>query len=125
MGRAKIELGERGEKLAVDFLRKKGYHIVTVNFRCRLGEIDLIAREGNTTVFVEVKTRGSLEFGMPEESVTSGKQKQILKAALFYLKGKSLLDVNCRFDVVSIVVENNGKVKRLSLIKNAFEPGKM
>lgn len=123
MGKEKIELGERGENIALDFLRKNGYHILAANFRSPLGEIDLVAREGAETVFVEVKTRRSLKFGMPEESVTSGKQKQILKAALFYLKGKSFHEVNCRFDVVSIVVDNNGKVKRLRLIKNAFEPG--
>lgn len=123
MGKEKIELGERGENIALDFLRKKGYHILAANFRSPLGEIDLVARESAETVFVEVKTRRSLEFGMPEESVTSRKQKQILRAALFYLKRKSFHEVNCRFDVVSIVVDNNGKVKRLKLIKNAFEPG--
>jgi putative endonuclease len=123
MGKAKIELGERGENIALDFLRKNGYHILAENFRSPLGEIDLVAREGAETVFVEVKTRRSLEFGMPEESVTSGKQKQILKSALIYLKGKGFHEVNCRFDVISIIVDNNGKVKRLKLIKNAFEPG--
>ncbi len=123
MGKAKIELGERGENIALDFLRKNGYHILAENFRSPLGEIDLIVREGAETVFVEVKTRRSLEFGMPEESVTSGKQKQILKSALIYLKGKGFHEINCRFDVISIVVDNNGKVKRLKLIKNAFEPG--
>ncbi len=123
MGKAKIELGERGENIALDFLRKNGYHILAENFRSPLGEIDLIVREGAETVFVEVKTRRSLEFGMPEESVTSGKQKQILKSALIYLKGKGFHEINCRCDVISVAVDNNGKVKRLKLIKNAFEPG--
>ena len=122
MGRARVELGKKGEKLAVDFLRKKGYRIVATNFRSPLGEVDLVAQEGDTTIFVEVKTRKSVECGMPQESITPAKQSQILKTALMYLKKNSLGNGNYRFDVVSIIIGPGGKLKSLELIKNAFEP---
>ena len=122
MGRGKIELGKKGENLAVGFLRKKGYRIVAANFRSPLGEIDLVAQEGDVTVFVEVKTRSSVEYGMPQESVTSAKQIQILKTALIYLKKNNLGSGNYRFDVVSVIMDSDGGVKSLELIKDAFEP---
>jgi len=122
MGRARVELGEEGECLAVDFLRKKGYRIVATNFRSPLGEVDLIAQEGDTTVFVEVKTRRSLKCGMPQESVTSAKQARILKTALIYLKNNNLGNGNYRFDVVSIIMGSDGKIQTLELIKDTFEP---
>ncbi len=122
MGRARVELGEKGENLAVKFLRRKGYRIVATNFRSLLGEVDLVAQEGDTTVFVEVKTRRSIEYGVPQESITSNKQAQILKTALIYLKKNNLGGGNYRFDVVSIVIGPGGKIKSLELIKDAFEP---
>ena len=121
-GKTKIELGERGESLAVDFLRKQGYRIAATNFRSPLGEVDVVAQDGNTTVFIEVKTRRSVKTGMPQESVTLWKQGQILKTALVYLKRNNLLQGNYRFDVVSVVIGSGDEVRNLELIKNAFEP---
>lgn len=122
VGRERVELGQKGEKLAVNFLLKKGYRIVATNFRSPLGEVDLVAQDGDTTVFVEVKTRRSLEYGMPQESITSRKKAQILKTALIYLKKNNLGGGNYRFDVVSVVMDPDGKIKSLELIENAFEP---
>lgn len=122
MGKAEIRLGEQGENLAVDFLRKQGYRIAATNFRSPLGEVDVIAQDGNTTVFIEVKTRRSVKTGMPQESVTQRKQDQILKTALVYLKRNNLVQGNYRFDVVSVVVGSGDEIRNLELIKNAFEP---
>jgi putative endonuclease len=122
MGKARIELGEKGENLAVDFLRKKGYRIVATNFRSPLGEVDLVAQERDTTVFVEVKTRRSVQYGTPQESVTCAKQSRIVKTALSYLKKNNLGNGNYRFDVVAVVIDRGGGVKSMELIKDAFEP---
>jgi putative endonuclease len=113
-----MKLGERGEKIAVDFLQKQGYRIIKKNYRTRLGEIDLIARDGDTLVFIEVKTRESLEYGNPYESVNNLKKRKIGNVALLYLKGLKKIPP-CRFDVVSISYED-GKPE-LNLIKDAFE----
>jgi len=101
-------------------LKKKGYFILDKNFRCPFGEIDVVAKEGQQIVFVEVKTRQNLNFGLPEEAVDYRKKKRLTKLALFYLKENHLENSSCRFDVVSLVVENK-KVKSVYIIKNAFE----
>lgn len=87
-------------------------------FRFSRGEIDIIAREGNTLVFLEVKTRIGVAFGRPEESVTSAKQEQIRKVARGYLQVKKMRCVNCRFDVISILFHDE-KI-RVEHFKNAF-----
>lgn len=119
---SRSDLGSKGEKIAADFLRKKGYTIVCKNFRCRSGEVDIIARQGGVLVFVEVKTRRSASFGSPAAAVTPRKQQQIAKAALEYLARENLFDTEARFDVVSILVAADGE-PRIELIQNAFELG--
>jgi putative endonuclease len=116
---SRVELGKQGEEVAVNFLKKQGYKILEKNFRCKCGEIDIIALQKKTVVFVEVKTRSSLEFGSPQASVTSKKRIQLTKVAFFYLQKNRLFDRDARFDVVAIemVAGNN----RIELIKNAFE----
>lgn len=115
------ELGQRGEEVAALYLRRKGYKIVEQNYRSsRLGEIDLIAREGKDLVFVEVKTRSSLGFGEPEEAVNYQKQKRMIKLAHYYLLNQKLDQVSCRFDVVSIIIDQGGKIKNIKLIRDAF-----
>ena len=116
---SRMELGSKGEELAVVFLKKRGYTILEKNFRCKFGEIDIIARERKTLVFVEVKTRSSLGFGSPQTSVTRKKQDQLTKVALFYLQKKQLFNCEARFDVVA--VELNSMKKQIELIRNAFE----
>ena len=113
-----MNLGERGEGLAVGFLLENGYKIITKNFRTRIGEIDIIARDNKTLVFVEVKTRESLEYGRPFESVNKHKRRKIANVALLYLK--KLREIPpCRFDVVSVYYDQGRP--EFELIKDAFE----
>ena len=101
----KKELGRKGEEKALRFLKKKGYRIIENNYVCKMGEMDIIAREKDTLVFIEVKTRTSTEFGPPQLAVNLSKQRQLSKVALNYLKEKRLEDVKARFDVVAILLE--------------------
>ncbi|MBU3933393.1 MAG: YraN family protein [Candidatus Omnitrophica bacterium] len=117
MHRYKQDLGAKGEGLALQFLRRRGYKIITRNFSCRFGEIDIIARQGKATVFVEVKTRSSCGFGLPQDSVRRDKIKHLLRCAQFYIKNYADPEGNFRFDVVAIVL---GDTSRINLIKNAF-----
>lgn len=98
----KDALGDRGENVAARHLRNAGYKIIMRNFRCDLGEIDIIAREGKTLVFVEVKTR-AYDDPTPEEQVNPEKQQQIQKAAKFYLSRYGFPQPPARFDVIAIV----------------------
>lgn len=113
------KLGNRGEKIAAKFLRKQGYQIIEKNYRSRLGEIDIVAKEGESIVFVEVKTRCSTDFGLPEEALSYDKRRRLSKLALGYLAHRRIKDTNCRFDVVSILMDNN-RANHVKLIKNAF-----
>ncbi len=115
----KKELGKRGEDLALRFLKKNGYRIIERNYVCKLGEIDIIAREKDTLAFIEVKTRRSTAFGPPQLAVNSAKQMQLSRAALYFLKEKRLGDVKARFDVVAILLGTEGE--EIELIKNAFD----
>ncbi len=113
------KLGSRGEKIAAKFLRKQGYQIIEKNYRSRLGEIDIVAKEDESIVFVEVKTRRSTDFGLPEEALSYDKRRRLSKLALGYLAHRRIKDTNCRFDMVSILMDTK-KVKHIKLIKNAF-----
>ena len=117
MNRYKQALGVKGERLALQFLRRRGYKIITRNFSCRFGEIDIIARQGKTTVFVEVKTRSSCQFGLPEDSIRRDKIRHLLHSAQFYIKNYANPEEDFRFDVVSIIL---GDTSQVNLIKNAF-----
>lgn len=112
------ELGQRGEALAVAHLKRKGLRIETRNFRCRLGEIDLIARDGNVLVFVEVRSRTSREFGLPQESVDYRKQQRLRRIAQVYLQGRP--ETAVRFDVVAVLFDRSGNLVHLEHIPNAF-----
>ncbi len=115
----KKELGKKGEERAVRFLKKKGYRIIETNYVCKMGEMDLIAKEKDTLVFIEVKTRTSTMFGPPQLAVNSWKQRQLSKVALNFLKEKKLEDVKARFDVVAILLGQ--KREEIELIQNAFD----
>jgi len=117
--REKKELGRRGEEVAFRFLKKKGYRIIEKNYACKMGEMDIIAKEKDTLVFIEVKTRTSALFGPPQLAVNSWKQRQLSKVALNYLNEKRLKDVKARFDVVAILL--GGKEEEIELIRNAFD----
>ncbi len=113
------ELGRRGEEIAFRYLKKKGYRIIEKNYVCKMGEMDIIAAEKDTLVFIEVKTRTSREFGPPQLAVNTWKQRQLSKVALSYLNEKRLRDVKARFDVVAIVLV--GKNEEIELIQDAFD----
>lgn len=113
-------LGARGEKIAVQFLKKNGYKILQRNYDTNLGEIDVIGYDHGTVSFIEVKTRLSESFGPPELAITQAKKNHIIKTAQKYIMENQLEDVCCRFDVVSIQFSNGGKSQDVSLIKNAF-----
>ena len=115
--RAQVE-GRKGEEEACAFLAGKGMRVLEKNYMIRGAEIDIIARDADTVVFVEVKRRSSLKKGRPAESVTPAKQRKIIMAALHYLKKKRLHDLRLRFDVVEIIKMDGGSDIRL--IKNAF-----
>lgn len=113
-------LGISGEEKAALYLKRKGYRIVEKNFRCRLGEIDLIALKNRMIIFCEVKTRKNKEYGEPFEAVTRNKQERLRKLAEAYLQKNRKFDCDSRFDVISILLNSQGKVEELIHIRNAF-----
>ena len=116
----RIEVGRQGESIAVDLLRKKGLSILETNFRCRLGEIDIVARDGQTLVFVEVRSRTGSYFGFPQETVTYRKQRKLPQVAEFYLLSlKKLPPV--RFDVIAITFSKDLALRTIEHIPDAFE----
>lgn len=116
----RLKVSKIGESLAVEHLKARGCEILAQNYRAIRGEIDLIVRDGEFTVFVEVKTRRSLKFGVPQAAVTLKKQRQISKVALAYLQTQNLLDAPCRFDVIAIHLSPQLKLLRLEQIESAF-----
>lgn len=113
------DLGSRGEQLAADFLISLGYGILHRNYRRKFGEIDIIAKDGKTLVFAEVKTRSSSLFGAPAAAVTRKKQQQISRVAEDYLARNDLFHLAARFDVLSVIVD--GKEVHIDHIPNAFD----
>jgi putative endonuclease len=116
--RVATRLGNEGERTATAYLAERGYHILERNFRCRGGEVDLIALDGATVVFVEVKLRRSLARGAPIEAVTPVKQSRVRKAAQVYLAYSGQVFTRIRFDVVSIM--KSGKRTDITHLKAAF-----
>ena len=114
------KLGVKGEKIAARFLKKQGYKILERNFRIKCGEIDIIAQDGEYICFVEVKTRSSNSFAEPYESVNYMKQKKLQKLAEVWLGTHGSCEALCRFDVVSILLNENCGVQEIQHIKDAF-----
>ena len=114
MSNKRINLGRKGEDISVEFLKKQGYKIIERNYRCSLGEIDIVAKDKNVLCFVEVKTRKTDEYGLPAEAIDGHKQKKLAKVALAYLKEKRIYKQDLRFDVVSVYANH------IELIKDAF-----
>jgi len=112
--------GINGEEAAARFLARSGYAIVDRNVRTRAGEIDLVARDGATLVFVEVKTRRDMEGDPPQAAVNTRKQSRLGRLAQGYLKLKRIRHTPCRFDVVSVIFNDGGDVKAIRHIPNAF-----
>jgi putative endonuclease len=114
------ELGVIGEKLARGFLKKKGYKILDTNYRCREGEIDIIARKKDSLVFIEVRTKASSGFGSPEESVTFAKKEKLIASGLTYMSEHRDLPESWRIDFVAVELARDGKANRIELIENAI-----
>ena len=114
------ERGLWGETLAMQALETHGYEIIQRNWRVATGEIDIIAREAEMWVFVEVKTRSDTGFGTPEEALTDAKERRLYELGLLYLAEQELGDVAWRIDVVAITLGERGKVRRLAIYKDAI-----
>jgi len=112
-------LGKKGEELAAQFLKNLGYKILAINWQEKKFEIDIIAQDQNQLVFVEVKTRATDFFGSPVEAVTPTKKKHLIKGANFYVD-KTNIDLECRFDVIAVILNNNQQ--KIEHFKDAFYP---
>ena len=113
-----MNFGIWGEEIAVGYLKKKGYHILDRNFRSRIGELDIIARKGNTVVFIEVKTRNNLKYGLPCEAITDNKKRHIKRMVNYYTMMNCTEGLDLRIDVIEILVKE-GMVS-VNHIENAF-----
>ncbi len=120
MSLSSAELGKLGEEAAVQFLKEKGFQIKKLNYRSGRGELDIIALDGETTVFIEVKSRWNLEMGDPVYGVTPGKVKQLKKIAELYLYDHDLDEIDCRFDVVTVLF-GEGEEPVIEHYVNAFD----
>ncbi len=119
-----LALGERGEKLAERFLRERGYKILVRRYKGRHGEIDLVCRDDDILVFVEVKTRASEEYGAPSVAVDAEKQKNLTRTALEYLREIGNPEVQFRFDIVEVVMADKREASEIRLIQDAFTMSK-
>lgn len=116
----RITTGRAGEDAAVSYLKKKGLRIVQRNFRCRLGELDIVARDGPFLVFVEVRTVAGRAFGTAQESVDRKKKDKLRQVAMYYVKSLNTGDVPMRFDVVAVTMGPGVRVMNIDHIVNAF-----
>ncbi len=116
------EVGKMAEDAACKFLKKKGYKIVARNYRTRLGELDIVALDGEVVAFVEVRSKKEGSFGPPGASINDEKSRRLTRAAWNFLTKKGIRDRDCRFDVVSIAYKEGTKSPRIDLFKNAFSP---
>jgi len=116
----RISLGKKAEEAAALYLRNHGYKIIERNFRCSFGEMDIIAEDGDVLVFVEVRSRSSSAYGLPQETVAWVKQQKLRRLAGFYLKKNKAGERKCRFDVIGILFDQKTEIETLDLIQDAF-----
>ena len=121
MSMKRIDTGKRGEELARDFLKKRGFRILETNYRCPEGEIDIISRHKDCLVFTEVRTKTSQQFGSPEESITYTKKRRIIATARHYLQNHGDKLPPWRIDFIAIELDRKGKPSRIELIENAVD----
>ena len=114
-------LGKRGEQYAAQYLTDHGYAVRARNWRCPVGEIDLVTEKDGVLIFVEVRTRRSDRLGTPEESITPAKRARLIAAAQTYLDEQGQTDRDWRIDIVAIEIGSHGEVKRCDLFENAIE----
>ncbi|NTW04877.1 MAG: YraN family protein [Peptococcaceae bacterium] len=120
MTHSRLILGRTGEKIALSYLKKSGLKLVESNFRCPLGELDIIARDKNYLVFIEVRTVSGVSKGKAQESIGIKKQKKIKQLALMYLSLHNLRDIPVRFDVIAINIDPIDSSDKIEYIPNAF-----
>ncbi|AAK79729.1 putative endonuclease [Clostridium acetobutylicum] len=121
MHRLNKKAGDYGEKAAEIYLKKSGYTILNRNFRCFLGEVDIIAKNKDYITFVEVKSRWSDTYGLPCEAVNYRKKLKIYRTAKYYIASKSLINYNFRFDVIEVILNHQNDSYDLKFIENAFQ----
>lgn len=121
MTRTRRTLGDVGEEIATRHLKRLGYTIVERNVRFRIGEIDIVARDGEFLVFVEVRARRSERWGSALESVGPQKKRKLIQLAHYYLANRRLGDVTCRFDVVGVTWDSSPEAPKIELVRNAIE----
>ena len=119
MSKERLELGRLGEGLALKKIRRLGYKMIICNYRCALGEIDIIAKDGDTLVFIEIKTRKGKSIGYAKEAVDARKRRQLSKVALAYMKSNDCCEAKARFDVVAVCIDKNKP--EIEVVKNAFD----
>ena len=105
--------GDNGEDLASIWLQEHGYHVVVRNWRCRLGELDIVCELGHEIIFVEVKSRRSTQLGAPEEAVTPAKQRRLIRAAQYFLLQRGQEQRSYRIDVIAVEVAPSGKLRSI------------
>lgn len=121
MWNSRQRLGQSGEDKVVKHLQQKGYRILVKNYRCKVGEIDIIAKDDGILVFIEVKTRSGIGYGFPAEAVTPRKQRQISRVAQWYLAEQQLFDLPARFDVITVLGGKTPANDHIEHIDNAFD----
>ena len=119
MTRERLQLGKEGEDLALKKVESLGYKCIARNYRCSLGELDLVARDGETLVFIEIKTRKGKSLDYAKEAVHARKQRQLSKVALAYMKKNGCEEARAWFDVV--VIHKKGLDREIEVIRNAFD----
>jgi putative endonuclease len=119
MTKERLDLGKRGEELALKKVKRLGYKCITRNYRCPLGEVDLVAKDGDCLVFIEIKTRKGKSLGYAKEAIDGRKRRQLSKVALAYMKSNNCCEVKSRFDVVAINLKDDEE--EIEVIQNAFE----
>jgi putative endonuclease len=119
MTRERLDLGKEGEELALKKIKRLGYKCIARNYRCVLGEVDIIATHGDCLVFIEIKTRKGKSLGYAKEAINGRKRRQLSKVALAYMKSNNCSDTKSRFDVVAINLRD-GK-EEIEVIQNAFD----
>jgi putative endonuclease len=115
MSRTRVKLGQQGENLAAEELVRSGYEIVARNWRCQIGEVDIVARRDDVVHFFEVRTRRGREYGTPEESVTPAKRQRMIDVALTYLGEHGLTDTDWRVGFVAVELDRAGQLARLEV----------
>ncbi len=117
----RIRLGKWGEGVASRFLQEKGYVLLATNYRCRWGEVDIVAQEGEELVFVEVRTRRGVEFGTPEESVTAAKARKLIATAQEFLQEHDQVNAGWRIDLIAIRLDGDRRVQDITHLRHAVQ----